>query len=126
MRYCLSFLNASLPAPCLRLCITCPCGVCYAGVFAFALIVCAFFFIGKIDHAPRKDCCGCTCHTIGKYEGTVFPDSLPQYNQPFDSPLGPYNAPMPGAGWSEGGEVAAHVVLAAPGGAAAVKKGDYY
>lgn len=126
MRYCLPFLNASLPAPCLRLCITCPCGVCYAGVFAFALIVCAFFFIGKIDHAPRKDCCGCTCHTIGKYEGTVFPDSLPQYNQPFDNPLGPYNAPMPGAGWSEGGEVAAHVVLAAPGGAAAVKKGDYY
>ncbi|WIA38305.1 hypothetical protein OEZ86_001645 [Tetradesmus obliquus] len=101
-------------------------GLTFAGVFAFALIVCAFFFIGKIDHAPRKDCCGCTCHTIGKYEGTVFPDSLPQYNQPFDNPLGPYNAPMPGAGWSDGSEVAAHVVLAAPGGTAAVKKGDYY
>jgi hypothetical protein len=92
------------------------------GVFAFALIFCTFFFIGKIDKAPRKDCCGCTCHTIGKYEGTVFPDSLPQFNQPFDNPLGPYQAPN-GAMWSEGGEVAAHVVLHAPG-AAAVKK-DY-
>lgn len=97
------------------------CCIPATGVFAFALIVCTFFFIGKIDQAPRKDCCGCTCHTLGKYEGTVFPDSLPQYSQPFDNPLGPYQAPN-GAMWGEG-EVAAHVVLQAPG-AAAVKK-DY-
>lgn len=83
------------------------CCVVLAGIFAFVLIFCTFFFIGKIDKTPRKDCCGCTCHTQGKYAGTVFPDTIPQFHTPgFDNPLGPYDAPSPAAGpqWSGGGE----------------------
>lgn len=88
-----------------------------AGVFAFSLIFCTFFFIGKLDKTPRKDCCGCTCHTQGKYAGTVFPDTLPQFQTPgFDNPLGPYDAPAPnGAVWNGGGE--ALVVVNTPNGA---------
>jgi hypothetical protein len=65
--------------------------------------VCTFFYISNIDKAPRKDCCCCTCHTLRKYEGTVYPDTLPQCNQPFFNALDPYYD-----------EVAAHVVLHAP------------
>jgi hypothetical protein len=72
--------------------------------------VCTFFYIGNIDKALRKDCCGCTCHTLRKYEGTVAPDTLPQYSQPWPNPLGPYHD-----------EVAAHVVLQGPG-SGAVKR----
>lgn len=55
-----------------------------AGVFAVMLVICTFFYISKIDHAPRKDCCGCTCHTRSKYAGTVHPngDVLPQHATP--------------------------------------------
>lgn len=90
---------------------------CLAGVFAFALIFCTFFYIGKIDKAPRKDCCGCTCHTQGKYAGTVYPDTLPIANTPFDNPMGPYDVPN-GAIWGDGG---AMVVVNAPAG----NKGKY-
>jgi hypothetical protein len=57
---------------------------CTAGVFAVVLIICTFFYISKIDHAPRKDCCGCTCHTRTKYAGSVDPNgqALPQYATP--------------------------------------------
>eukprot|EP00878_Enallax_costatus_P042646 GHUV01050075.1.p1 GENE.GHUV01050075.1~~GHUV01050075.1.p1 ORF type:complete len:277 (+),score=57.47 GHUV01050075.1:182-1012(+) len=69
-------------------------GLTFAGIFAFALIFCTFFYIGKLDKTPRKDCCGCTCHTPAKYAGTVFPDTLPQFQAPgFENPMGPYDAP---------------------------------
>lgn len=97
----------------------------FAGVFALALAFVSFFFIGRIDRAPRRDCCGCTCHTRSKYAGTVFPDALPMYAAPgYDAP--PYEAPaqLNGAMWSDGTE--AHVVVQAPRGAAATSSNKLY
>eukprot|EP00879_Flechtneria_rotunda_P025064 GHRR01026603.1.p1 GENE.GHRR01026603.1~~GHRR01026603.1.p1 ORF type:complete len:242 (-),score=66.94 GHRR01026603.1:241-933(-) len=86
-------------------------GLTFSGVFATALIFLTFFFIGRIDKVPRKDCCGCTCHTAGKYVGTVVPGTLPQYNtNGFEAHS--YNAPN-GAMWGEGGATA-QVVIGAP------------
>lgn len=59
-------------------------GLTMAGVFAVVLIIATFFYISKLDHAPRKDCCGCTCHTRSKYAGSVLVggEALPQYATP--------------------------------------------
>lgn len=89
----------------------------HAGVFAFALIFCTFWYIGKIDRAPRTDCCGCTCHTSARYAGTVYPqgDRLPQYSTGAGFE-GAYDAPLaPISGLGGGGEGFAQVVVQAPG-----------
>jgi len=91
------------------------------------MILCTFFYIGKIDKAPRKDCCGCTCHTHSKYAGSVVPsDTLPQYHTPgLDNPLGPYGAAGSDPGYAMqvpqgytdgvGGMGGAHVVVTRAG-----------
>ncbi len=35
------------------------------------MLLCTFFYIGRIDNAPRKDCCGCTMHTRARYAASV-------------------------------------------------------
>lgn len=93
------------------------------GVFAVALIICTYFYISKIDHAPRKDCCGCTCHTRSKYAGAVCPNAeqLPQYATPgweqtpgYVPPNGAMAMHVPWIGAPEHGTV--NVVVAGPGG----------
>lgn len=90
-----------------------------------ALIIGTFFYISKIDHAPRKDCCGCTCHTRSKYTGAVCPpdgQQLPQYATPgweqtpgYVPPNGAMAMHVPWIGGApEHGSV--NVVVAGPGG----------
>jgi hypothetical protein len=98
--------------------------VCFAaGVFAVVLIICTFFYISKIDHAPRKDCCGCTCHTRTKYVGTMDPNgqALPQYATPgweqnpgYVPPNGAMAMHVPWIADQQHGTV--NVVIAGPGG----------
>jgi hypothetical protein len=95
-----------------------------------ALIMCTFFYISKIDHAPRKDCCGCTCHTRSKYAGAVHPDgeALPQFATPgwqhtpgYEAPNGAMAMHVPWIAGSEHGMV--NVVVAGPGGVPKAKAG---
>lgn len=117
---------------CIIQCPTYSCRLCgpSAGVFAVALIICTFFYIGKIDHAPRKDCCGCTCHTRSKYAGSVRPDgeALPQFATPgweqtpgYEAPNGAMAMHVPWIAGPEHGMV--NVVVAGPGGMPKTKAG---
>lgn len=104
-----------------------PCGA--AGVFAVLLIICTFFYISKIDKAPRQDCCGCTCHTRSKYAGTVQPggEVLPQYASP-GWEQGPGYVPPNGAmamhvPWISEDHGTVNVMVAGPNGLPKTKAG---
>ena len=47
---------------------------CHAtGIFALVTIILCFVYLGNLDHLPRVDCCGCTCHTPSRYKHTPAP-----------------------------------------------------
>lgn len=72
-----------------------------AGIFALAMLFATLWYLGKLDTVPRRDCCGCSCHTRTKYAGTVVPggngEQLPQYAEQsgWEQPLGPYAMAAP-------------------------------
>ena len=98
-------------------------------------------YIRKLDALPRTDCCGCSCHTRGRYASGIAPGPRPQHG--FDE--GAYH-PLPGAdlevgarggvalsaapgqlqlapnaGWDNDGQVIAELVVRGP---SAHKKGQ--
>lgn len=112
---------------------------CCAGIFALAMLFATMWFIGKLDRVPRRDCCGCSCHTRAAYAGTaVLPGGggeleapLPQYNTApgWENAMGPYAAPngamAMSAPWSplDGPVVSVHVGAPAAGGVPKAKAG---